>query len=255
MPSSADAAATTSVAPAQVGRLAEVGETALEILGQSPHHLLGVDRAAERHAHVGEQLRALDVLRALVGKAQRPQEVGAGGVTLLQVVLRALLDRGEAPGRIVAGIACGSTSAEQVSGILRSIAALDGAAYHKPFPRVTLSVVDGDAEHLGSAERDRIIGADYAVRHPCVRLLVTRSALHTAAMGVMAHQVAGMPKVLRLTFRTVDEALRVTATVRPGLDAVVHRLLAVLDGPGATAKAPKPAVGRLPSRRTTVHVR
>lgn len=138
-----------------------------------------------------------------------------------------LLDESE--GVVVARVQAGASSAELTSGALRAIVALDGATYRLPFPRVTLAILDDDAEHFGPGDRERIVRANCAVRHKTLRLLVTRSGLHTATLVVMKQLVDEGSKAVWGTYGTVDQALAASAVARPGLDRVARRLLGVLD--------------------------
>jgi hypothetical protein len=138
-----------------------------------------------------------------------------------------LLD--EAEGVVVARVQAGATSGELTSGCLRAILALDGAQYRLSYPRVTLAIIDDDAEHFGPADRERIVRANRAVRHESIRLLVTRSGLHGAAIGVMKQQVDEGSHAEWRRFSDVEAALASCSSTRPGIDRVVRRLLGVLD--------------------------
>ncbi len=89
----------------------------------------------------------------------------------------------------MARVQAGASSGELTSGALRAIVALDGAQYRLSYPRVTLVIIDADAEHFGPADRERIVRANRAVRHESIRLLVTRSGLHGATIVVMKQRV------------------------------------------------------------------
>ena len=138
-----------------------------------------------------------------------------------------LLD--EAEGVVVARVRAGSTSGELTSGALQAIVALDGARYRLPYPRVTLVIIDDDAEHFGPADRERLVRANRAVRHASIRLVVTSSGLHAAAVSVMKQQVDEGSHAEWRPFTDVEAALASGTSARPGLDRVVRRLLAVLD--------------------------
>ncbi len=161
-----------------------------------------------------------------------------------------LLD--EAEGVVVARVQAGASSGELTSGALRAIVALDGAQYRLSYPRVTLVIIDADAEHFGPADRERIVRANRAVRHESIRLLVTRSGLHGAAIGVMKQRVDEGSHAEWRPFSDVEPALASVSSARPGIERVVRRLLAVLDAPkqSAVVKVAPAAVDLAAARAT-----
>ncbi len=138
-----------------------------------------------------------------------------------------LLD--EAEGVVVSRVQAGATSGELTSGALKAIMALDGAQYRLSYPRVTLVIIDDDAAHFGPGDRERIVRANRAIRHESLRLLVTRSGLHGAAVSVMKQQVDEGSHAEWRRFSDVETALASAASERPGLERVVRRLLGLLD--------------------------